>query len=51
MEKIKSNILQWIPIYGRASVERPAGTYIHELCADIGCTLEELRGAMDDRTG
>ena len=25
--------------------------YIHELCADSGCSLEDLPGVMDDRNG
>ncbi len=32
-----------------ASVGRPASTYLHQLCADTGCSLEDLPGAMDDR--
>ena len=30
---------------------RPARTYIQQLCADTGCSLENLPGAMDDREG
>ena len=30
---------------------RPIRTYIQQLCADIGCSLEGLPGAMDDRDG
>ena len=31
------------------SVGWPARTYLHQLCADTGCSLEDLLGAMDDR--
>ena len=30
---------------------RLAKTYIQKLCADTGCSLEDLPGAMDDREG
>ena len=30
---------------------RPARTYMQQLCADTGCSLENLQGAMDDRDG
>ena len=36
---------------GRAKVGRPARIYIQQLCADTGCTLEDLPGAIDDRDG
>ena len=26
-------------------------TYIHQLCADTGCSLEDLSGTMDNRDG
>ena len=38
------DILQW---YGRAKAGRPARTYIQQLCANTGCSLE----AIDDREG
>ena len=25
--------------------------YLHQLCADTGCSLEDLSGEMDDRDG
>ena len=34
--------------HGHPSVGRPAKTYIHQLCVDTGCSLEDLPGAMDD---
>ena len=29
----------------------PARTYLQQLCANTGCSLEDLPGAMDDRDG
>ena len=47
--KINSWILWIPPTYGHASIGQPIGTYVHQLCADPGCSLEDLPGAMDDR--
>ena len=49
--KLISNIFQWTPSHGRAKAGQPARTYIQQLCANTGCSLENLLGAMDDRTG
>ena len=47
-----SDVLQWTPSHGRAKAGRPARIYIQQqLCADTGCSLEDLLGAMDDRDG
>ena len=48
---IISDILPWTPSHGRAKAERPARTYILQLCADTGYSLEDLLGAVDDRDG
>ena len=37
------------PSHRRESVGRPARTYIHLLCMDTGCSLEDLPEEMDDR--
>ena len=50
-DELISDILQWTPSQRRAKVGRPARTYIRQLCADTGCSLEDLPGAMDDRDG
>ena len=50
-DKLISNVLPRTPTHGRASVGWPARTYSHQLCADTGCSLEDLPGAMDDRDG
>ena len=44
-----SDILPWTPSHGRTKTERPARTYIQQFCADTGCSLEDLLGAMNDR--
>ena len=36
-----SDVLLWTPSHARAKAERPARTYIEQLCADRGCSLEE----------
>ena len=51
-----SDVLLWTPSHGRAKAGRPkagwpARTYIQQLCADTGCSTEDLLEAMDDREG
>ena len=50
-DELINDILQWIPSFGRAKAGRTARNYIQQLCADTGCSLEDLPGAMDDREG
>ena len=45
------DILPWTPSHGRAKAERPAKTYIQQLCADTECGIKDPPGAMDDRDG
>ena len=52
-DELISDIIQWTPSHGRAKAERPkaerpARTYIQQLCADTECSVEDLSGAMDD---
>ena len=44
-----SDILRWSPSHRRAEARRPARSYIQQLCADSGYSLEDILGAMDDR--
>ena len=44
-----SDVLLWTPSHGRASIGRPARTYLQQLCMDTGCSLEDLLEAIDDR--
>ena len=46
-----TDIFLWTPIHRSTSVSWPAKTYIHWLCADIGCCLADLLRAMPDRDG
>ena len=50
-DELISDILLWTPSHGRAKARRPAQTYIQQLCADTGCSLEDLPEVMDDREG
>ena len=38
----------WTPSHGQAKVWWAARTYLQQLCADTGCSLEDLLGVMDD---
>ena len=49
--KLRGDVLLWTPSHGRANSGRSARTYIQQLCADTGCSLEDLSGAMDDGDG
>ena len=46
-----SDILLWSPSHGRSKAGRPARTYIQQLCANTGCSLEDLPRARDNRDG
>ena len=48
-DELISDVLLWIPTYGRAKVGRQARTYIQQLCEDTGCSSEDLPEAMNDR--
>ena len=39
----------WTPSHGQARFGWPDRIYLKELCTDIGCSLEDLPGVMDDR--
>ena len=48
-DELISDILLWTPSQGWAKAGRPARTYIQQFCTDIGCSLDDLLGAMDNR--
>ena len=48
-DELISDILLWTPSHGRAKAGWQARTYIQQLCANTGCSLEDLLGAMDNR--
>ena len=47
-DELIRDVLLWTPSYGRASVGRPARTYIQQLRANTECSHEDLPEAMDD---
>ena len=48
-DELISDILLWIPTYGRAKAGWPEQTYIQQLCEDTGCSPEDLPEVMNDR--
>ena len=48
-DELISDLLLWIPAYGRAKNGRPARTYIQQLREDTGCSSEDLPEAMNDK--
>ena len=48
-DELISDVLLWTPTHGRAKEERPARTFIQQLCEDTGCCPEDLPEAMNDR--
>ena len=47
--KLISDVFLWTPSHGRAKVGQPVRTYLQQLCADTGCSLEDLPRAMDNK--
>ena len=50
-EELISDILLWTPSHARAKAGRLVRTYIQQLCADGGCSPEDLFEAIDDKEG
>ena len=50
-DELISDVLRWTPSQGRTKVGHPAQTYIQQLCADTGCSPEDLPKAIDDEGG
>ncbi len=50
-DELISDILLWTPSHGQAKAGRSARIYIQQLCADTGCSLEDLLEVMDDGEG
>ena len=48
-DKLISDVLLWTPTYCRAKTERPARTYIQQLCEDTGCSPEDQPEALNER--
>ena len=47
-DELVSDMLLWTPSHRRVKAGCPARTYIQQLCADTGCSLEDLPEVMDD---
>ena len=47
-DELISDVLLWTPSHGWAKAGQPAWTYIQQLCADTGCSPEDLAEAMDE---
>ena len=50
-DELISDVLLWTSSHGRAKAKRLTWTYIQQLCADMGCSPEDLPEAVDDREG
>ena len=50
-DELINDVRLWTPSHGRTKAGRPARTYIQQLCANTGCSLEDLPEAVDDRKG
>ena len=48
-DELISAVLLWTPSHGWGKAGWPARTYIQQLCADTGCSPEDLPEAIDDR--
>ena len=48
-DELISDVPLWTTSHGRAKAGRPDRTYIQQLCADTGCSPEDLPKAMGDR--
>ena len=45
------NVLLWTLTQRCANIGQPARTYLPQLCADTGCSLEDLLRVIDNRDG
>ena len=48
-DELVSRVLLWTPSQGRANAKHPTRTHIQQLCADTGCSPEDLPKEMDGR--
>ena len=48
-DELISDVLPWTHSHRLAKAGRPARTCLQQLCADTGCSPEDLPEAMDDR--
>ena len=50
-DELIRDVLLWTPWYGRAKAGWPTRTYIQQLCANMGCSPEDLLEGMDNWEG
>ena len=50
-DELRSDVLLWTPTHGHTSIFWPAKIYIHQLCADTKCRVEDLPKVMTHRHG
>ena len=50
-DELISDVLLWIPTYGRAKAGRPARTYTQQLSGDTECSPKDLPEAINDWEG
>ena len=50
-DELINDVFMWTPSHRWAKLGWPARTYIQQLCANTGCSPENLLEAMDDREG
>ena len=50
-DELISDLLLWTPSHGWAKAGWPTRIYIQQLCADTGCSLEDIPEAKEDREG
>ena len=50
-DKLINNVFLLTLTHGHTSIGQPAKIYIHQLCADTGCYLDDLPGVMADWDG
>ena len=48
-EELISDVLLWTPSHERTNVGQPTKTYIHQLCRDTRCHLEDLPRVMTNK--
>ena len=48
-DELISDVILWTPAYGQAKAERPARSYIQQLCEYTGCSPKDMPEPMNDR--
>ena len=51
MDELESDVFLWNPTHDATKLADQQNIYIHQFCVDIGCGLQDLFRAMNDRNG